>query len=78
MNTIQIVTHYEEDDPDGDGDYLAVDVLVNDEIVMEYGDAYHDKGSEKADSFVAGVMHAVPGEYERLPDKDVGDGKIMW
>ena len=55
------------------GDYYGIKVLINDELVAEYGDWYHDKGDVMADGFIEGYCHAkgienVPVKYEDIAD----------
>lgn len=52
---ILIVTHFTKDDEDCGGDYYDIEVFVDGKLAAEYGDYYHDKGSEKAEAFVDGV-----------------------
>lgn len=56
---VEIVTHYAEEDTDFSGDYYSVDVKINGKVVRHYSDHYHDKGAEKADSFVDGYLFAL-------------------
>jgi hypothetical protein len=58
MKKIEIVTHYAEDDEDCSCDYYSVDVKIGGKVVRHYSDHYHDKGAEKADSFVDGYLFA--------------------
>lgn len=48
-----------EEEPDG------YNVYVNDVKAAEYGDYYHDKGSEKAEAFIEGYCFAknIKNEY---------------
>jgi hypothetical protein len=57
---ITIRTHYLREDTEFIYDYASVDVLVDGAVAVSYGDYYHDKGSEKAQGFVAAVewLHA--------------------
>ena len=60
IKIIEIFRYYEGDEvPDCGGDYDEVDVVINGENVISYGDYYHDKGDVAADAFVAGYLHAL-------------------
>ena len=72
--TIQNV--FESEDDFG-SDEIGVNLLLNGELVMSYGDNYHDKGSYKAEGFIDGYCHAMNIEYnedmcstEEIVDKD--------
>jgi hypothetical protein len=54
VNKIEIITHYTKSNLDGD--YSDVEVLLNGEQIGNWGDSYHDKGTEKAEGFVAGLI----------------------
>ena len=43
---------------DVDGDEWQTHLELNGKIVAEYGDYYHDKGSEKAKGFIKGYAYA--------------------
>lgn len=58
MKPIEIITHFGKDDKDCSCDYYSVDVKFEGKIVRHYSDHYHDKGAEKAESFVDGVLFA--------------------
>ena len=54
-NGITVTTHYQKSDTECGSDYcdVHIDVTVKDKRYhMDYGDAYHDKGHEKAEGFV--------------------------
>jgi hypothetical protein len=55
---IEIITHYDEEDTDFSSDYYSVDVKIAGRVVRHYSDHYHDKGAEKADSFIDGFLFA--------------------
>lgn len=53
-------TYFMEDDEDFSGDYSWIELRrPNGELVVWYGDYYHDKGSEKMDGFLDGVKFAL-------------------
>lgn len=39
------------------GDEWGIEVELNGEVIVEYGDYYHDKGSERAKGFIDGVIY---------------------
>jgi hypothetical protein len=53
---IKIITHFAKDDPRFLTDYIDVEVFINGKLVRSYSDYYHDKGDEKAEAFVDGVV----------------------
>ena len=65
---IEIVQHYQEDDPDCISDYVDVEVFVDGNLIREYSDWYHDKGGTRAESFVEGIKWAISRE---LPEMSV-------
>lgn len=44
---------------DINGDYTDVIVRVDDEVAVQYGDSYHDKGKERAQGFVDGLRYGL-------------------
>ncbi len=53
---IEVITRYADEDPQCLSDYCEVQVWVNGEQRACYGDAYHEKGRERAQGFVDGVL----------------------
>lgn len=56
---LEIIHHYDKEDKDCSCDYWSVDVKVGGRLVRHYSDYYHDKGSERAEAFLDGVMFAL-------------------
>ena len=50
--TIEVITHYPITDPECYGDYWDIEMLINGDLLLEFGDFYHDKGQEK----IAGIL----------------------
>ena len=71
--TIETRTHYFEDDTSFLGDYAEVCVLVDGEEVVRYGDASHERGRERADGFVSGLLHAWGPDNVTLSQTRVAD-----
>jgi len=46
---IKVVTHYQKDDVEFYGDYGSIEVFIDDEKKLEFGDGYHDNGQEKVE-----------------------------
>ena len=73
---LTVVTHYEFHDTEFMGDYYDIEILdEQDDIIIQYGDCYHDKGEEKTSGFIEGFKHAVGHEnvevtYIKLADRD--------
>ena len=65
---IEIIQHYQEDDPDYISDYVDVEVFVDGDLIREYADGYHDNGDIKAEAFVEGIKWAISRE---LPEMSV-------
>lgn len=55
---IQIITHYNKNDEDFSGDYTSVHIDIDNKVVAEFGDSYHDKGIKKAEGFINGLEWA--------------------
>lgn len=72
MIEITIVTHYEADDPECGRDYTEVDVYLDGALKKSFGDAYHDDGLVKAESWVEGYV-AGRGCMHSLSRRDVAD-----
>ena len=77
---IVIRTHFMRDDPKCEWDYTRVEVIIDGDIVRNYGDAYHDRGAIRADAFVEGFKFSFCGcqspdpkfnlTYEEVADDD--------
>lgn len=57
MNKFIIYSIYPREDDIG-GDVWGITLELNGKIITEYGDYYHDKGSEKAKGFIDGYTYA--------------------
>lgn len=55
IKKVEVITYYPKDDEDFSGDYSRVVIKINGKIVRQYGDAYHEKGDTRAESFLDGV-----------------------
>ncbi|KKN53952.1 hypothetical protein LCGC14_0596900, partial [marine sediment metagenome] len=56
MNEFIIYNVYPKEDDIG-GDEWGIYLVLNGEIIVKYGDYYHDKGSEKALGFIDGYTY---------------------
>lgn len=72
---IKIVTHYAESDLDFSYDYLDIEIYVDDVCVQQYGDHYHDKGSEKVDGWLDGFKFAMKWKNLNVQHINVADRK---
>lgn len=68
MLKIQIITHYCIEDIEFDEDYTSKDIVkINEEgkreLIISYGDSYHDSGHEKVEGFL-NAMDYFKIEYE--------------
>lgn len=54
LKTVERVTHYPDTDPECGSDYYDVELIdrATGKQIVAYGDAYHDRGSEKMDGFL--------------------------
>jgi hypothetical protein len=66
---VKIITHYEASDKDCGGEYTEVSIWVDNRLVQQYGDYYHDKGEERAEAFVDGIRHCVDHGYDTVIDE---------
>lgn len=72
MKVLKIVTHFSVEDPEFISDYVSVEVFLDGNRVASYGDAYHDRGAEKARGFEDGVRALFPDVQvvrERVADE---------
>lgn len=54
---LKLITHFEEcEEEDFDGEYWGVSLWYNDKLIKSYGDYYHEKGEEKMEGFLDGLM----------------------
>lgn len=58
MNIVTRI-HYNKNDTKFSKDYTSIEVLIDGTVVAEYGDEYHDRGMERADSFIDGYVLGV-------------------
>ena len=71
IKQIDIIKHFLIDDKDFSGDYCSIELRVNDENVIEYGDDYHDKGDEKVEGFLDALKYLgckVEPSHEEIAD----------
>ena len=67
IKKIDVIQHYLTDDKDCIGDYCSVEVRINDESIIEYG----DYGTEMAEGFLDALNHLgckVEASYDNIPD----------
>ena len=77
MKTMTILEHHQKsedgEDDDFGGDYWDLEILdENGACIKTYGDAYHDRGSDKAEGFIDGMRY-VSNEEIKVEYKDVAD-----
>ena len=64
MKNLHVITGYGETEEDGTvcpyGDYHYIKVIDADtgEQILWYGDSYHDKGQEKLEGFIDGLLYS--------------------
>ncbi len=51
MKKVEIITYYDYDDKNFDYDYLEIDIYVDGQPAIIYGDEYHDHGWDKSNAF---------------------------
>ena len=57
MNEFKIYYVFPDEDDFGTDEW-AIHLELNGKVIAEYGDYYHDKGSEKAKGFIDGYAYA--------------------
>ena len=76
---VKIVKHYSIEDPEFYGDYGSIQIFINGDLAIEYGDYYHDKGQEKVDGFLDAlrflskkekIIGLINVEKEEIADED--------
>jgi len=66
-NFLTVITYYHPDDKEFMGDYHSIEILDSTGVVvMNYGDHYHDKGSERAQGFIEGILWVYPQYRDRI------------
>ena len=75
MKIFIIYSEYPSEDDIG-GDEWGIQVELDGKIVAEYGDYYHDKGSEKAIGFIDGVAYTM-GWKEKVDYIIKYDNKVV-
>lgn len=51
------------------GDYESVGVYLGPDLIVDYGDYYHDKGVERAEAFIQGYCRAI-SELKEIENKN--------
>lgn len=74
MQKLKIILHYNIGNDDFDGDYSAASVYLGKKLLKRFGDHYHDKGEERAESFSEGYATAKGWN----PDNTIRDSKADW
>ncbi len=86
---VTVVTHYALNDPECISDYCYIELLLNGEPIIAYGDAYHAKGREKVEGFIdclswmirTPLYNTYDDElnvtFEDVSDYDTGDVYIL-
>jgi hypothetical protein len=72
---IKKVVHYAEEDKEFISDYYSIELFINGERIKKYGDWYHDKGDEKCDAFIEGIMYMYGGGIDYKLE-EVADGLV--
>ena len=71
IKKIDVIEHYLTGDKGCIGDYCSVEIRINDESIIEYGDYYFDKGGQSAEGFLDALEYLgceVKPSYENIPD----------
>jgi hypothetical protein len=63
---------------DFDGDYYAIKVELNGEVIAEFGDYYHDNGDTKAEGFIKGYCKALNVDVPKYKTVNVVDTSIQY
>ncbi len=70
---IEVVTHFWTNDPGCNSDYARIELLIDDELAIEYQDDYHDKGQEKIDGFIEGLRWVFDDNLPKIKHTNVAD-----
>ena len=68
---IKVVTHYPVSDPECHGDYWDIEMFIEGDLFLEFGDDYHNKGQAQVEGVLA-FLDASEIEY-RLEEEQVAD-----
>lgn len=64
---LKVITHFEKEDINFQGDYWDIEVFVDDKPAVIFGDHYHDKGKDKCTGFIQACLYFFPDvEIEKL------------
>lgn len=69
-----VTTHYSTGDTGFNSDHCGITITVDDILIAEYGDEYHDKGTAKAQGFIDAVHLFVPRAqiiWKRVADIEI-------
>ena len=75
---VKIIKHYAKNDPKFDRDYTGIDIIIDGDLVIEYGDSYHDNGQEKSEGFVDALNYIWESKFIEnliIIDDRVADGE---
>lgn len=67
MYNLVIVRHFDKEEPDM---YQKVTVEMDNEVLREFGDYYHDKGYEKASAYVLAFYDLFGTQEVTVKDED--------
>lgn len=71
---VKIVTHYQIEDTECNGDYYDIELFIDGKLVKEFGDYYHEKGDVKVEAFLEGIKYATKKKMtvtnEKVADRD--------
>ena len=78
MYKLRVIEHFDKGDEECGGDYHYVTVDLNGKQVVEFGDDYHDKGQERAESWIQGFIFAhrtIKDKIEVLETQYINDSE---
>ena len=75
IKSIKVITHFFDNDPECGGDYQSIEVIINNKLVEEYGDYYHDHSQDKIEGFLNGLKWCL-GKIPKV--KYITKADIKW
>ena len=75
----KVITHYEEDDTNCDGEYLGVEIFIDGDRVQSFNDEYHEY-TKPAAAFIMGLELGVAlnEDHIEVEYENVADGKWQY
>lgn len=76
LKGVEVITHFsKEEDSTCNGDYYDVSININGVEVIRYGDAYHDKGKDKAKGWIDALKYTYGDSFE-VVETNIADSEL--